>query len=77
MLSMENDKHFFKAATIETLIPQNGTSDLQDLLAEAGPGHHGTSADILNVSRREVLFVGKTPFCFNDKDLTHLDQTNE
>jgi hypothetical protein len=52
---MKQEQALLRAAALETLIPENTTSELATLLSE----EPALDAGVLGLAKRELLFIGK------------------
>lgn len=52
---MKHEQALLRAAALETLIPENTTSELATLLSE----EPALDAGVLGLAKRELLFIGK------------------
>ena len=64
---MDDEQALLRAATLETLLPGNTTSELATLLAEDSVLDTG----VLGLAKRELLFVGMYDRCSGAPFLTH------
>ena len=74
---MDAEKELLRKAAIETLIPEDGTTPLSELLHDED-AFAESPAGILEVKRRNLLFIGR--FCsllLSARSYLLLDQTRK
>jgi hypothetical protein len=55
---MEGDHSLLKSIVIETLIPEDGSTPLSDLLEDGSSSEVRSETIIVDVTKRDLLFIG-------------------